>query len=157
VVDPHVLAPQGVHRHADSGEYEQDPAIDYVESLAFAFIRGTFGDAIYRGEECEDIQSCGRVSCVRCKFLYSAKELVSPNRIPANTIPTYMDLSNGISIGVLQTTPESAIVIKPQISGARVADPVKRGDKKLKPVGERLADGLILFEKTLFIQCKDMI
>jgi hypothetical protein len=68
-----------------------------------------------------------------------------------------MDLSNGISIGVLQTTPESAIVIKPQISGARVADPVKRGDKKLKPVGERLADGLILFEKTLFIQCKDMI
>jgi hypothetical protein len=35
-------------------------------------------------------------------------------------VPTYMDLSNGISIGVVQTTPESEsamIAVKPQIGG----------------------------------------
>ena len=32
-------------------------------------------------------------------------------------IPTYMDLSNGRSIGVVQATLKSAITIKPQISG----------------------------------------
>jgi len=31
--------------------------------------------------------------------------------------PTYMDLSNGMSIEVVQATLESAITIKPQISG----------------------------------------
>ena len=55
MVNPHVLVPQGIRRHGDSVKCEQDPTIDYVECLAFAVIRGTFGDAIYRGKERENI------------------------------------------------------------------------------------------------------
>ena len=124
VVNPHVLVPQGVRRHGDRGECKQDAAIDYVEYLAFAVIRGTIGDAIYRGEECENIQSCRSLVC-KMRILWFSK-VVSPNRIPENMVPTYMDLSNGMLIGVVQAMPESAISIKPQISGARIGEPVKR-------------------------------
>jgi len=67
MVDPHVLAPQGVQGHLDAGKYEQDPAIDYVEVLALSVVRGTMGDAIYGGKECENLQSCLRLCELRAR------------------------------------------------------------------------------------------
>ena len=87
VVNPHVLSPQCVRRHTDSGKCEQNPAIDYVKCLAFAVFRGTIGDTIHRGQECENIQSCSSL-LRKIRFLWFAKEPVSPNKIPESIFPT---------------------------------------------------------------------
>ena len=80
MVNPHVLPPQGVRRHTDCGKCEKDAAIDYVNCLAFAVMRGTIEDAIYRGEECENIHSCIRVSYVRFDSFSFCKELIYQKR-----------------------------------------------------------------------------
>jgi len=57
VVDPHVFTPQGVQGQFDRSEREEDPTIDYIESLAFSVLGRTLGDAIYGGKECENLHS----------------------------------------------------------------------------------------------------
>jgi len=58
-----------------------------------------------------------------------------------------------MSIGVVHATPESAITIKPEISGDEDRGPCEEG-KELKPVGEPPCGKTHLFERTLTFNAK---
>jgi len=64
VLDPNVLAPQAIRHHRDGNKCDKHPAKGDIGTLSLAVVGGTMADAIYCGEEREDLHPCFQhVSC----------------------------------------------------------------------------------------------
>jgi hypothetical protein len=65
VVDPHELAPHGIHGYLDGNQCKQDTPMNYVEYLALAVFGRTVADTIHGCKKYENLHSFLPVRCKR--------------------------------------------------------------------------------------------